>query len=70
MVQKAVAARFPALVAISAPTALAIRTARRAALTLIALDRGGEPMVYSGADGAGLARPAELPATAAHPVDH
>jgi len=58
MVQKAVAARFPALVAISAPTALAIRTARQAGLTLIALGRGGQPVVYSGADGAGLAGPA------------
>jgi len=46
-VQKAVAARFPALVAISAPTALAIRTARQAGLTLIALDRSGQPVVYS-----------------------
>jgi FdhD protein len=55
MVQKAVAARFAALVAISAPTALAIRTARQAALTLIALDRGGQPVVYSsGADGGEL----------------
>jgi FdhD protein len=50
MVQKAVAARFPALVAISAPTALAIRTARQAGLTLAAFDRGGEPVVYSGGD--------------------
>jgi FdhD protein len=57
MVQKAVAARFPALVAISAPTALAIRTARQAGLTLIALDRGGQPVVYSGADGGGVAAP-------------
>jgi FdhD protein len=50
MVQKAIAARMPALIAISAPTALAIRTARQAKLTLAAFDRGGEPVVYSGGD--------------------
>jgi FdhD protein len=50
MVQKAVAARMTMLVAISAPTALAIRTARQAGLTLAALDRGGEPVVYSADD--------------------
>jgi FdhD protein len=48
MVQKAIAARFPAIVAISAPTALAIRTARAAGLTLIALDRDRCPVSYSG----------------------
>jgi FdhD protein len=53
MVQKAVAARMSALVAISAPTALAVRTARQAGLTLAALDRGGEPVVYSGSDWSG-----------------
>ena len=46
MVQKAVAARMPVLVAISAPTALAIRTADQAGLTLVALDREGQPRVY------------------------
>jgi FdhD protein len=50
MVQKAVAARMPVLVAISAPTALAIRTARQAGLTLAALDRSGEAVVYSAGD--------------------
>ena len=53
MVQKAIAARFPAIVAISAPTALAIRTARAAGLTLIALDRDRRPVSYNG--------PAEAP---------
>ena len=48
MVQKAVAARMPALVAISAPTALAIRAARQAGLTLGALDHDGQAIVYSG----------------------
>jgi len=47
MVQKAVAARFPALVAVSSPTALAIRTARQAGLTLITLDRGNRPVIHS-----------------------
>ncbi len=50
MVQKAVAARLPALVAVSAPTGLAIRTARRAGLVLIALDRDNHPVVYSACD--------------------
>jgi FdhD protein len=50
MVQKAIAARMSMLVAISAPTALAIRTARHAGLTLAAFDRGGEPVVYSAGD--------------------
>jgi len=47
MVQKAIMARMPMLVAISAPTALAIRTARQAGLTLATFDRDGEPVVYS-----------------------
>jgi FdhD protein len=47
MVQKAVAARIPALVAISAPTALAICTAREAGLVLVVLDREGQAVAYS-----------------------
>jgi FdhD protein len=47
MVQKAVAAGMPALVAISAPTALAIRTAQSAGLTLLTLDRGGGSLIYA-----------------------
>jgi FdhD protein len=47
MVQKAVAAGMPALVAISAPTALAIRTATTAGLTLLTLDRGGSHVIYT-----------------------
>jgi FdhD protein len=50
MVQKTIAARMPMLVAISAPTALAIRTARQAGLALAALDRAGEPVIYSDGD--------------------
>jgi FdhD protein len=48
MVQKAVAAGWPVLVSLSAPTSLAIRTAEHSRLTLIALDREGDPLVYSG----------------------
>jgi FdhD protein len=47
MVQKALAAGIPALVAISAPTALAIRTAQDAGLTLMTLDRGGGHLIYA-----------------------
>jgi len=47
MVQKAVAAGMPAIVAISAPTALAIRTAQAAGLTLLTLDRSGGYLVYA-----------------------
>ncbi len=47
MVQKAVAAGMPAIVAISAPTALAIRTAQAAGLTLLTLDRLGGYLVYA-----------------------
>jgi FdhD protein len=47
MVQKAVAAGMPALVAISAPTGLAIRTAQAAGLTLLTLDRGGGYLIYA-----------------------
>lgn len=47
MVQKAVRLRTPVLAAISAPTALAIRTAEEANLTLVALVRGEEFDVYT-----------------------
>ncbi|MFS2324725.1 formate dehydrogenase accessory sulfurtransferase FdhD [Brucella sp. H1_1004] len=46
MVQKAVILRVPLLAAISAPTALAIRTADEARLTLAALVRGNDFDVY------------------------
>lgn len=46
LVQKAVAARIPALVTISAPTALAIRLAREARLTLIALARADSMLCF------------------------
>jgi FdhD protein len=53
MAQKAIAAGMPALVAISAPTALAIRTAEAAGLTLLTLDRGGGYLIYAAPNGGG-----------------
>ena len=47
MVQKAVAAGFPALVSVGAPTALAIRLAMAAGLRLYSLSRDGEPMQFA-----------------------
>ncbi|MBB5700868.1 FdhD protein [Ochrobactrum daejeonense] len=50
MVQKAVMFGAPVLAAISAPTALAIRTAEEANLTLVALVRGDEFDIYTHAE--------------------
>ncbi len=47
MVQKAVAAGFGTLVALSAPTALAVRTAAAAGLALFALGRDAAPLLYT-----------------------
>jgi FdhD protein len=47
MVQKAVAAGFPALVSAGAPTALAIRSAMAAGLTLYSVSRDGEPLQFT-----------------------
>jgi FdhD protein len=47
MVQKAWAGGFTALVAVSAPSALAVATARRAGLTLAAFARNGAANLYS-----------------------
>lgn len=47
MVQKAAAIGAPAILAVSAPTALAIRTAEEAGMTLIALVRGEEFDVFA-----------------------
>jgi FdhD protein len=47
MVQKAIAAGFPAIVSSSAPTALAIRTAKAVGLTLCALSRERTPMLFT-----------------------
>jgi formate dehydrogenase accessory protein FdhD len=48
MVQKAVAAGFPMMCAISAPTALAVRMAERSNLTLAAFVRGDGFVCFSG----------------------
>ena len=48
MVWKAAVGGFPILVAISAPTALAIREARACGITLIALARGSDMTVFTG----------------------
>ncbi|MGR6429537.1 formate dehydrogenase accessory sulfurtransferase FdhD [Rhizobium sp. PAMB 3174] len=47
LIQKAAAAGSPFIIAISAPTALAIRTAEKAGMTIIALVRGEEFEVFS-----------------------
>ena len=47
MVQKAATARIAALVAISAPTALAVRTAQQCGMTLVAFARGDEFVAYA-----------------------
>ncbi|HBF31444.1 formate dehydrogenase accessory sulfurtransferase FdhD [Rhizobium sp.] len=50
MVQKAAALGCPVLIAISAPTALAIRTAEAAGMTLIGIARGDDFEVFTRAD--------------------
>ncbi|MBN9046757.1 MAG: formate dehydrogenase accessory sulfurtransferase FdhD [Rhizobiales bacterium] len=50
MVQKTVMMGAPVLAAISAPTALAIRSAEAAGLTLVALVRGGDFDIYTHGD--------------------
>ncbi|RJG02615.1 formate dehydrogenase accessory sulfurtransferase FdhD [Noviherbaspirillum sedimenti] len=50
MVQKAATVRIPALVAISAPTALAVRTAQQCGLTLVAFARGDNFVAYTNAN--------------------
>lgn len=49
MVQKTAIVGSPFIIAISAPTALAIRTAEEAGMTLIALVRGDEFEIFTGA---------------------
>lgn len=47
MVQKAAMLGCPALIAVSAPTALAVRTARNCGMTLVAVARGDEFEVFN-----------------------
>ena len=47
MVQKAIAVRMPALIAVSAPTGLAVRKAQEGGLTLVAFARGGDFVGYA-----------------------
>jgi FdhD protein len=47
LVQKAALAGCPVLIAVSAPTALAVRTAQAAGVTLAAFARGGGFDLYS-----------------------
>jgi FdhD protein len=50
MVQKAAILGSPILIAISAPTALAVRTAEEAGMTLVALARGDDFEIFTRAD--------------------
>lgn len=50
IVQKAVAARVPAIAAVSAPSSLAIELARRCGVTLAAFVRGRRLCIYAGED--------------------
>ena len=50
MVQKTVRAGVGALAAVSAPTALAVRSAEAAGLCLVGFARGTDWVAYSGAD--------------------
>ena len=64
MVQKAAQAGVPVLVAVSAPTALAARSAREAGMCLVGLARGDDLVVYSGAQRIALeAAPETFPET-------
>jgi FdhD protein len=47
MVQKAAVIGVPLLVAISAPTALAVRTAETAGITLVAVSRGDRFEIFT-----------------------
>ena len=50
MVQKAATVGISSLIAISAPTALAVRTAQAAGMTLVAFARGEEFVAYAHGD--------------------
>jgi FdhD protein len=54
MVQKAAVMGTAIIVAISAPTALAIRTAEASGITLVGIARGGDFEIFSHPDGIAL----------------
>ncbi|MDO5102565.1 MAG: formate dehydrogenase accessory sulfurtransferase FdhD [Lautropia sp.] len=62
MVQKVAMARVGTLVAVSAPTALAIDTARQAGVALVGMIRGQRLVVYGFAERFGLAVSSDAPA--------
>ena len=59
MAQKAVIAGMPVLAGISGPTALAVRRAEAAGLTLVGFTRGGSMSVYAGLERIGAVDPRE-----------
>jgi FdhD protein len=50
IVQKALAARIPLVLSVSAPSSLAVATAERARMTLVGFARGSTFNVYAGAE--------------------
>jgi FdhD protein len=50
IVQKAARAGIPIIVAVSAPSSLAVATATRLGMTVVAFVRGGGANVYTGAE--------------------
>jgi FdhD protein len=60
MVQKTAILGSSTLVAISAPTALAIRTAEEAGMTLVALTRGEDFEIFAGAERIGTGSVADV----------
>ena len=54
IVQKAAVARIPIVVAVSAPSSLAVETARRLGMTLVAFARQGRGNVYAGPERVGV----------------
>jgi FdhD protein len=61
MVQKAISADYSTLISAAAPTALAIRTAQAAGLTLLSLDRGSGRYLYTTFNHGAPDRPNKMP---------